>query len=225
MVAFTDILPDPNNPIGIAANPDPTGREGAGFASLKLSLQQPLVGDRAQSGRVQADIATYSSWMIEIDYNPLTCMDFHPVYSFLLNRRITLNPFYVSLPQYLGQATTTKGLKEGYSKGVDWVLVEEDTSSAIGPEPGELFKFSNHDNVYMVTRVETASEYFTGLPTLTGEDKRVHFNPPLQRAVTNVETINFDNPLIKVMQDGDLIEYELGTDNLFKFSLKLIEVS
>ena len=40
------------------------------------------------------------SWEIGLGYNPMTRLEFEPIYNFLLQRRGGLKPFFVSLPQY-----------------------------------------------------------------------------------------------------------------------------
>ena len=53
---------------------------------------------------------------------------------------------------------------------------------------------------------------------------RITFTPPLQKAVLKTgTTLNFSEPLVQVVQKGDVIEYDLGTNGLYSFSLNLEE--
>ena len=96
---FQNILPDPNNTIG-SAGQSVGGGTGPGFASVKLSSENKVAKSQTNSGRLIARAIAYHSWKVNISYNPLTRTEFEPVYSFLLHRRGSINPFFVSLPQY-----------------------------------------------------------------------------------------------------------------------------
>ena len=95
---FQNVLPDPNNTIGSAGQV--AGSAGPGYASVSVTSEQPMLRDRTNSGRILARSVAGHKWNIKISYNPMTRADFEPVYTFLLQRRGPLNPFYVSLPQY-----------------------------------------------------------------------------------------------------------------------------
>ena len=109
MAQFTDfqnILPDPNNSIGYAGQfgadttPSQDAKPGAGFASVDLSSEEKIMKTRTNSGRYISRAASNHMWKINIKYNPLTRLEFMPVYSFLMEKRGGLKSFYVSLPQY-----------------------------------------------------------------------------------------------------------------------------
>ena len=94
--------------------------------------------------------------------------------------------------------------------------------------PGDVFTItdntnSNHKKVYQVTRVEKTGERLSGTSAIASTALLIHFNPPLQRAVAANKNINFNNPLFRVTMKGDKTEYELNTNNLYSFSLKLEE--
>ena len=101
MAAFTsfqNILPDPNNTIDSAGQSG--GTTGPGFSAVSLSSRQPMMRDRTNSGRLLTRAVSYHKWEIKISYNPMTRAEFEPVYNFLAQRRGSLTPFFVSLPQY-----------------------------------------------------------------------------------------------------------------------------
>ena len=236
---FQDILPDPNNSIGTAGQP--AGTAGPGFASVKLTSDQPYVESKTNSGRLLARAIASHKWKISITYNDLTREQFEPIYNFLLQRRGPMNPFYVSLPQYRTPqnaafathcATKTLGVNDGngYIAGTTVMTLDggPDGGYTIAtdstPAPGDMFTIdganSNHKKAYMVTKIDQTN---SGYDLLT-------ITPPLAKTVPSGANLQFADygsvkaPLIKVVQVGDTQQYSLNTNNLYSFSLKLEEV-
>jgi hypothetical protein len=244
--SFQNILPDPNNPIGYAGQigadvtaPD-ISRTGAGFASVELSSQEQILKNRTNSGRYVSRAASYQFWKINIKYNPLTRLEFMPVYTFLLEKRGGLKPFYVSLPQYTVPQDSTfdgSGYEDTLSPSITYLAGETSmTVDALSynyithgtPLPGDVFNIndssnSNHKKVYMVTRVETAANYF-GSPAPQSNELIVHFTPSLSKDVASTATLDFTNPLFKVVLSNDVQQYSLSTNNLYQYNLSLEEV-
>lgn len=239
---FSNILPDPNNSI---ANDGSSGSgnagyiAGPGFASVDLKSNQPYLMDTTNSGRLLARAIVSHKWEISINYNPMTRDEFDPVYSFLLQRRGPINPFFVSLPQnrvpkdstFASFASATNLTSQGsYAAGQTQILIGNGSyTSANGtPKPGDLFTFnaanSNHKKAYMVTRVETPTDYQTGTTAPTANQVRIHFTPGLQKSIVVSDEVIFSNPLIRCILKSNIQEYSLNTNNLYSFSLKLEEV-
>ena len=91
---FTNILPDPNNAIGESGQTG--GTAGPGYSSVKLSSEHKMMNTRTKSGRLISREVSGHKWNISISYNPMTRAEFEPVYSFLLQKRGSLTPFFVS---------------------------------------------------------------------------------------------------------------------------------
>ena len=94
------------------------------------------------------------------------------------------------------------------------------------PSPGEIFTIndtsdSNHTKVYMITYVETRTNYSVTQPAVA--HMRLGISPPLSRSVSSGSTLNFQNPRFKVILPKAVRTYSLDVDNLYKFSLKLEE--
>ena len=241
---FTNILPDPNNSIGWAGQSTTSSSEGAaagpGFASVSLTSQQPTIRDVTNSGRILGRAIAAHKWKIKITYNPMTRAEFDPVYTFLLQRRGPLNPFFVSLPQYrvpkdstfaTYAASTNLEVASGIAAGATSALIGRSGYSNTTnktPFPGDLFTLnatnSNHKKVYMVTRVETTADYQTSTTQPSSSQVRIHFTPGLSKSVVTGDDVVFHNPLVKVIMVGDVQEYSLNTQNLYSFSLNLEEV-
>lgn len=243
---FQNILPDPNNSIGYAGQvgadvtaPD-SARTGAGFASVDLSSVEKIMKNRTNSGRYTSRAASYQHWKIDIKYNPLTQQEFLPVYTFLLQKRGGLKPFYVSLPQYTAPQDSvfnSSGYADALSPTAAYFAGETSMRVDSGsfnylihhtPLPGDVFNItdasnSNHKKAYMVTRVENAVNYFES-PALSADELILHFSPGLAKDVSNTATLDFTNPLFKVVLSNDVQQYSLGTNNLYQYSLSLEEV-
>lgn len=240
---FTELLPNPTYGISYAgdSNVSNDGHSyGPGYSSVQLTSKQPVLKDMTNSGRLLARTNTAHSWDISISYNPMTRAEFEPVYSFLIQRLGALNPFYVSLPQYRNPKDTAFAAYNNsnqlqsagtYAAGTTSVLIGKtgysNTTNGT-PQPGDLFNIdgtnSNHKKAYMVTRVETSTDYQSGTTAPTSSQVRIHFTPGLQKSIASPDEFVFKAPLIRVVQSGDVQEYSLNTNNLYSFSLKLEEV-
>jgi hypothetical protein len=95
----TNILPNPDNAYNVAGQ-DSGNDTGPGFVSVKLSSEHKINNQRTNSGRLISRELSGHKWNIDITYNPLTREEFDPVYSFLLQSRGSMKPFFISLPQY-----------------------------------------------------------------------------------------------------------------------------
>jgi hypothetical protein len=239
--AFLDTLPDPYNPIGDDGRP--VGTDGPGFKSIKFTSQAPVQVSRTNSGRVITRQIAGHKWSVNITYNPMTRTQFEPVFSFLLQQKGRLNPFYVQLPnQYTARNsgftdhvdTNTPTNKYSLTRGLDY-MVQDGHHASYSPRPGDMFTITDsndslHTKAYRVTRVMTSALYWTGLtgsdiPDVNETDERgIYFTPNLQRDVTVAgQGIIYKNPKIRVILNKDIQEYSLGTNNLYTFSLSLEE--
>jgi hypothetical protein len=83
---------------------------------------------------------------------------------------------------------------------------------------------SLHTKAYRVTRVMTNADYHSGLHSQpTTAQRIIYFTPSLQRSVSSGAGIDYYQPLIRVILKNDVQSYELGTNNLYQFSLNLEE--
>jgi hypothetical protein len=237
--SFIDTLPDPNNSTNDYGQP--SGTAGPGFKSIKFTSQAPVQVSRTNSGRVITRGIAGHKWSVNITYNPMTRDEFEPVFSFLLQQKGRLNPFYVQLPnQYTARnsdfathvASNTITNEFALTRGASY-MVQDGHHASHSPEPGDMFTITDdtdslHTKAYRVTRVMTSALYWAGLtgndiPTDTAE-RGIYFTPNLQRDVAAAgKTIVYKNPKIRVILKNDIQEYSLGTNNLYTFSLNLEE--
>jgi len=238
---FLNTLPDPNNPIGAAGQALATGSGGVavpGFATVSFSSQAPVQVGRTNSGRVITRQIAGHRWNINLTYNPMTRDQFEPVFSFLLQKKGRLNPFYIQLPnQYTSRnsafttyTTSNNPAVDGaLNQGAEWMLQDgHSTTQTTEPQVGDMFTITDsndslHTKAYRVTRVMNNATYKTSHTQPGTAERIVYFTPNLQRSVGDNATVNYYQPLIRVMLKGDVQQYSLGTNNLFTFSLTLEE--
>ena len=165
----------------------------------------------------------------------MTRDQFEPVYNFLLEKNGRLNPFFVKLPQQANSrnaaftsANATITTATTAAAGTGFLLqAGHSTTEATQPQPGDMFTITDsndslHTKAYRVTRVLSNATYQSGGTQPSTSQRLVYFTPHLQRAVAQGATCDY-TPLIRVMQTSDVQQYNLGTNNLFEFSLNLEE--
>lgn len=225
-MAFSNILPDTYTKWGAAGEANATtGAYGPGFAGIKLTSHEWSMFSKLNSLQVNKRAGSYHKWLIDIKYNGLVAAEFNAVFSFLRYKRATMTPFEIFLPQYKDQLTTDKTVSYGKVKGDTYFTVTDDATAPIAPEPGQIFKFDTHDKVYMVTRVETPTEYLTelGAPSDTLGEERIHFTPGLAQDIFVNDTVTFDTVRFLVIQQGNP-EYSLDKNALYNITLQVEEV-
>ena len=234
--AFQNTLPDPNNAIGSAGQA--SGTNGPGFASISFSSESPIQVSRTNSGRVMTRSVAGHKWDISITYNPMTRDQFEPVYSFLLQQKGRLNPFYIQLPnQYTSRNANFNTHLGSNTIRVDGSLLAgvsvmkqdgHSTTMATEPQPGDMFTITDttdslHTKAYRVTKVLDNATYHSGLHSQPTTSQRiVYFTPNLHRSVSSGAGIDY-SPNLRVMLKNDIQQYSLGTNNLYQFSLNLEE--
>lgn len=210
-MAIQTTLPDPNNPID-SLGQNTLGTYGPGFASVKLTSEQPVVTNRSNSGIAFRSLNRYHSWTINITYNEMTKETFQAIYNFLLEKQASLEPFYVELPQYGNTSAGSKTIPTTVEAGTNELILGNNTNI----NPGDLFYVSNpgddtHAKTYKVTRL--------------GSSNSVFISPVLQRKIEGTDSAFavFGTPLVRVILSGDSLEYNLKSNNLYSLSLKLEE--
>lgn len=212
-----NILPDPVNKINAAGEADSSGSAGPGFAKIKFRSSYQTQVSRTISGRGVSASPGFHSWEFDINYNPLTRAEFEPVMNFLEERQGRLKPFFVILPQHSApQDSTLAGTivtAAVYNEGVSTVNISGRTAGTF--TKGDFITFTDpvdafHLKAYKVTAVLSANS--------------IRISPPLVRTLSSGSTVNYLNPKFRVIQKGDVLEYDLDTDNLYQFSLSLEEI-
>ena len=197
----------------------------------QITSSQPTAVSVTNSGRVSSRAISGHRWKIAITYNPLTRNQFEPIYNFLLERRGRLKTFEVVVPQYNSPRTTTTAtisVDGAITAGATNFKIDGFTGSNGGLRPGDMFKFtdsnnSNHKKAYRGVRVLDNTNYLSG-GTQPATDERIYYSiPSVEKGVADNATLTYTNPTFRVMQEQDVREYSLGTNNLYTFQLNLIE--
>ena len=239
--SFLNELPDPNTAIGIggqALSTSSGGTAGPGFASIDFSSQAPIQISRTNSGRTITRGIAGHKWTINIKYNPMTREQFEPVYSFLLQQKGRLNPFFIRLPSHLSSRNTaftsyassnTIDSASAVNQGTDYMLQDGHSSTeTTQPQPGDMFTISNsadslHTKAYRVTRVMSNGTHNSALHSAPSSTQRlIYFTPHLQRSIPQNAVIDW-TPKIRVILKSDVQQYQLGTNNLYEFALSVEE--
>ena len=227
---FANRLPDPAFKITEAGENSNSGTAGPGFKSVKFVSTQPTSVSRTNSGRVISRAIVGQTWKINITYNPMTREEFEPVYNFLLEKRGRLKPFFVKLPQHAPRSTTSSNytFQGAHAAGVNNLLLNV-TNATANLRPGDVFTVTdssntNHTKLYQIVRVNDSTNKLSSDTALNAStERRLYITPPLAHSVTNGSTLSYATPLIRVIQAGDVQEYNLNTNNLYTFSLNLEE--
>lgn len=237
--AFANILPDPLYKYTDQGDIDNSGTAGPGFAGLRFTSNGETQVSRTNSGRGVHRDQGVQYWSFTIQYNPMLRDQFEPVEAFLAARNGRKNPFFVQLPQYAKPRDTrfAAWLAAGNNVTASEARLAGDNSIMVGsiptasgqPKYGDMFNIvdpnnANHLKAYKVTAVETNARYQAGSTQPSTTQRRVWFDPPLQRNVAQGSTLVFLNPKFRVMQKSSVREYDLNTEGLYSFSLDLEEI-
>ena len=218
--AFQHILPDPNNRISYSGSrgaSDAGAGFGPGWASVQLTSKQPVIQNRTNSGRVVSRAIAGHTWEMNINYNSLTKAEFNPIYAFLIQKVGKLNPFYVALPQYQQSQDTTFAAavlggtaisvnETAPPAGRNYIMCSY--SGGGSPRPGDIFVISdssntNHTKLYMVTRVETNSDYNSNVGAQpSSSQRRIHFTPSLTHSTAFKSAEYFSNLTLSVSKSS-----------------------
>ena len=91
------------------------------------------------------------------------------------------------------------------------------------PRPGDMVTFATHTKAYIITSVETNHDYQTSTTQPATDKFRINVTPEFIEAVPDNTVTTFSVPKIKVVLPQPFSQYNLNTDNLYSFNLKLEE--
>ena len=181
------------------------------------SVQNTIVSVTT-SGRVQTRQIDGQKFSITLDYPPMSRSNFAPIKAFIMKQRARLNTFTVIPPvvsNAQGVASTVISTNALVSAGAITCTIDGMTTSTNGIlKAGDYFRFTGQDKVYMA--VEDLDADGSGEGTLT-------FEPPLRTDVTDNTIIIYDNVDFTVRLKNDIQEYNIVTNDLYKYQIDLIE--
>jgi hypothetical protein len=187
-------------------------------SDAQIGSEQNTIVSVTTSGRVQTRQIDGQKFTITLDYAPMTRANFAPIKAFLMKQRSRLNTFTIIPPvvsNAQGVATGTISVDGAISSGATTCTIDGMTTSTTGIlKAGDYFRFSGQDKVYMA--VEDLDADGTGSGTLT-------FEPPLRSDVSDNATLVYDNVDFTVRLKNDIQEYNIVTNDLYKYQIDLIE--
>jgi len=187
-------------------------------SDAQIGSEQNTIVSVTTSGRTQTRQIDGQKFTITLDYAPMTRSNFAPIKAFLMKQRSRLNTFTVIPPvvsNAQGVASTVISTNASVSAGATTCTIDGMTVSTTGIlKAGDYFKFTGQDKVYMA--VEDLDADGSGEGTLT-------FEPPLRTDVTDNTIIIYDNVDFTVRLKNDIQEYNIVTNDLYKYQIDLIE--
>jgi len=187
-------------------------------SDAQIGSEQNTIVSVTTSGRVQTRQIDGQKFTITLDYAPMTRANFAPIKAFLMKQRSRLNTFTIIPPvvsNAQGVATGTISVDGAISAGATTCTIDGMTTDTTGIlKAGDYFRFSGQDKVYMA--VEDLDADGTGSGTLT-------FEPPLRADVSDNTTLVYDNVDFTVRLKNDIQEYNIVTNDLYKYQIDLIE--
>jgi hypothetical protein len=187
-------------------------------SDAQIGSEQNTIVSVTTSGRVQTRQIDGQKFTITLDYAPMTRANFAPIKAFLMKQRSRLNTFTVIPPvvsNAQGVASTVISTNASVSAGAITCTIDGMTTSTNGIlKAGDYFRFTGQDKVYMA--VEDLDADGSGEGTLT-------FEPPLRTDVTDNTIIIYDNVDFTVRLKNDIQEYNIVTNDLYKYQIDLIE--
>jgi len=187
-------------------------------SDAQIGSEQNTIVSVTTSGRVQTRQIDGQKFTITLDYAPMTRANFAPIKAFLMKQRSRLNTFTIIPPvvsNAQGVATGTISVDGAISSGATTCTIDGMTTDTNGIlKAGDYFRFSGQNKVYMA--VEDLDADGTGSGTLT-------FEPPLRADVSDDATLVYDNVDFTVRLKNDIQEYNIVTNDLYKYQIDLIE--
>jgi hypothetical protein len=187
-------------------------------SDAQIGSEQNTIVSVTTSGRVQTRQIDGQKFTITLDYAPMTRANFAPIKAFFMKQRSRLNTFTIIPPvvsNAQGVASTVISTNASVSAGATTCTIDGMTVSTNGIlKAGDYFRFTGQDKVYMA--VEDLDSDGSGEGTLT-------FEPPLRTNVTDNTIIIYDNVDFTVRLKNDIQEYNIVTNDLYKYQIDLIE--
>ena len=91
------------------------------------------------------------------------------------------------------------------------------------PRPGDMVTFATNTKAYIITSVETNHDYQAGTTQPATDKFRINVTPEFTESISDNTVATFSVPKIKVVTTQPFSSYNLNTNNLYQFNLKLEE--
>ena len=175
------------------------------FTSEFFNLSSQTISGRTQVRNIGGQRFTFTA-----SYPAMTRSEFSPVQGFLMAQRGMAETFTIVLPEVSSSSGSVVGtILAGAAASIG------DTSIALDGftgtlKAGDVFKFANHNKVYMATAD------LAGAGTLS-------FQPALVASVSDNEILTHDDVPFTVRLNNDVQEYGISTDLTYSYEVDFIE--
>jgi hypothetical protein len=180
------------------------------FQAINVVSKHKNLMSEAISGRVQVRAIGGQKWQFTAKYNPMTRVEFMPVYSFVTAQQGMLGTFTIVPPVISSTSGTASGtalVNGNHAIGDSTITVDGFTGSL---KAGDFVKFANHSKVYMLTADRS------GAGTMTIE-------PALVATLANDEVITYNSVPFTMRLSNDIQEYSLSANEYYTYEIDMAE--
>lgn len=182
-----------------------------GFNAVNFRATNYNLSSTSLSGRTQVRGLGSQRWEFSASFPPMERSEYGPVNAFLIKQRGMLESFQIVLPiisDKSGDASGTLTASGSASIGATSFTVAGLTGTL---KAGDVFKFSGHSKVYMITADRTGNG-------------SVSFEPPLQSAVSGGQGVTYTSVPFTVRLNNDVQEFSYALDGTVAYEIDMIEV-
>ena len=187
--------------------------------AVSITSQQNTIVSTTVSGRRQARQIDGQRFRLTLKFPVMTRSEFAPILAFIMKQRSQLESFQytpATMASSNGVASGVIRVNGAISAGVTSVAIDGMANSTSGIfKAGDFFRFTGQNKVYMC--VADVSSNGSGQGTLT-------FEPPLRTGVADNAILIYSNVDFTVGLTNDIQEFNVGTENYFKYEVDLIEI-
>ena len=166
------------------------------------------------SGKTLRQALPSQFFSFKLQSPPLTRAEFQPVMAFIMKQNGKFDSFTI-IPPLVNDASGTAGgtitVNATYAAGSSTVKANGGTGTL---KAGDMIKFSNHNKVYMVT---------ADVDMDASSVDTIEIFPSLREAVSNTTTIQYDDVPFEVFMTSDVMEYQVGSTQLFTYEIDVRE--
>ena len=188
-------------------------------SSVTISSNQNTIVSTTVSGRRQARQIDGQRFRLTVKFPTMSRSEFAPILAFIMKQRSQLESFQFTPPTLddsQGSASTVISVNGSHTAGDNTITVDGMGNNLTGVlKAGDFVRFTGQTKVYMV--VEDLNSNGSGAGTLTIE-------PPIRSALSDNTVLIYTNVDFTVGLTNDIQEFNLGTENYFKYELDLVEV-
>ena len=171
-----------------------------GFEAINIQSEQKTLVSKTDSGKTFRRQIDGQRWTFTCSYPNIKRSDFAAVQAFIIKQRNSKEDFTITFPSYLnaqGNETGTVLVNGVHAVGDTTIAMDAFAADGAGRfKAGDFIKFA-HSKVYMVVEDVTSS---SNAATVTIE-------PPLTTALSDNETVTYDNVPFTVFLKNDVQEF------------------